>query len=100
MKQPSDSSAEALLGLLNAAPAGGFGAMRRWLWLAGGAVLLLAGLALFAGGGQGAAGQYLSEEAALGNLLVTASASGTLQPTKSVDVGSELSGTLASPATK
>jgi len=96
MKQPSDSSAEALLGLLNAAPAGGFGAMRRWLWLAGGAVLLLAGLALFAGGGQGAAGQYLSEEAALGNLLVTASASGTLQPTKSVDVGSELSGTLAS----
>lgn len=96
MKQLPDPSAEALLGLLNAAPAGGFGPLRRWLLLGGGAVLLLAGLALFAGGGQGPAGQYLSEEAALGNLLVTASASGTLQPTKSVDVGSELSGTLAS----
>lgn len=96
MKQPPDPSAEALLGLLNAAPASGFGTLRRWLLLGGGAVLLLAGLALFTGGGQGPAGQYLSEEAALGNLLVTASASGTLQPTKSVDVGSELSGTLAS----
>lgn len=96
MKQPPDHSAEALRDLLNAAPVGAFGARRRWLWAAGGTALLLASLLLFAGGGNGPAGQYLSEEAALGNLLVTASASGTLQPTKSVDVGSELSGTLAS----
>lgn len=96
MKQPPDHSAEVLRDLLNAAPVGAFGARRRWLWAAGGTALLLASLLLFAGGGNGPAGQYLSEEAVLGNLLVTASASGTLQPTKSVDVGSELSGTLAS----
>ena len=43
-----------------------------------------------------AAGQYTTEEAVLGNLVVTVSASGTLQPTKAVDVGSELSGIIAS----
>lgn len=46
------------------------------------------------GGGNGPAGQYVTEEATTGNLVVSISASGTLQPTRSVDVGSELSGTL------
>lgn len=46
------------------------------------------------GGAPGTAGQYTSEEAVSGNLVVSISASGTLQPTRSVDVGSELSGTL------
>lgn len=46
------------------------------------------------GGGNGPAGQYVTEEAVTGNLVVSISASGTLQPTRSVDVGSELSGTL------
>ena len=55
---------------------------------------MLAGLLLFGGGGNETGGNYITEEVTLGNLLVTASASGTLQPTKSVDVGSELSGTL------
>lgn len=45
-------------------------------------------------GGSSQQGRYLTEEAATGNLVVTISASGTLQPTRSVDVGSELSGTL------
>lgn len=39
-------------------------------------------------------GSYTTSEATPGELVVTVSASGTLQPTKSVDVGSELSGTL------
>jgi len=55
------------------------------------AVLIALG---FSGGGNGAAGQFLTEEAVTGNLVVSISASGTLAPTRSVDVGSELSGTL------
>ena len=38
--------------------------------------------------------QYLSEEVSRGNLTVTVSATGNLQPTNQVDVGSELSGTI------
>lgn len=64
--------------------------------IAGAVLIVLAILALFYFGSSKASGQYLTEEAALGNLVVTVSASGTLQPTKSVDVGSEQSGTLAS----
>lgn len=65
------------------------------LYLIGGAlVVALAAYFLFAGGNGGPLGQYVTEEATTGNLVVTISASGTLQPTRSVDVGSELSGTL------
>ena len=65
------------------------------LYLIGGAlVVALAAYFLFAGGNGAPLGQYVSEEATTGNLVVTISASGTLQPTRSVDVGSELSGTL------
>ena len=96
MKQTTDHSTAALLGLLNAAPKGALSAKRRWLAASAAVILLFGGIALFVSGGDGATGAYVSEEAVLGKLLVTASASGTLQPTKSVDVGSELSGTLAS----
>lgn len=69
-------------------------AARRWKLLAGGTVALgIAGL-LLTGGNDGQGGHYLTEEAVTGNLVVSISASGTLQPTRSVDVGSELSGTL------
>lgn len=97
MTQAQDNSTEALLGLLNAVPKGGLGAGKRRWWLIGGALgLLVLALVGMLGGSNGAAGQFVSEEVTLGNLVVTASASGTLQPTKSVDVGSEQSGTLAS----
>ena len=93
---PDNHSTEALRGLLNAAGKGGDGnARRRWLLIGGVLATLLLGIALFSGGGNGTTGQFITEDATLGKLLVTASASGTLQPTKSVDVGSELSGTLA-----
>lgn len=64
--------------------------------LLGAVIVLVAGLALLLYRGDGPQGQYVTDASATGNLTVTASASGTLQPTKSVDVGSELSGTLAS----
>jgi HlyD family secretion protein len=63
-------------------------------WLLG-LLLILAGLAGWQySSHQAGQGRYLTEPLALGNLTVTISASGTLQPTRSVDVGSELSGTL------
>ena len=93
---PDHNPSEALRGLLNAAAKDGAGnARRRWLLLVATLAALLVGIALLAGNDKGATGEFISEDAAHGNLLVTASASGTLQPTKSVDVGSELSGTLA-----
>lgn len=70
---------------------------RKLAKLSGGA-LLLAGLL---GGGyawsqHGRSGvQYVTEAVNLGNLAVKVSATGTLSPTNSVDVGSELSGTIA-----
>jgi HlyD family secretion protein len=69
---------------------------RSWLWLP-----LLAVLA--AGGGwwwwsarakANAAPQYVTEAATHGNLTLTVSANGTIQPTRSINIGSELSGTV------
>ena len=44
----------------------------------------------------GAAPTYVTEEVRRGNLTLSVSANGTLQPTRSVNVGSELSGTVRS----
>jgi len=97
MNDTADKSRDALLGIINAAPKGVFqGGKRRWLLIGGGVALLLVLWAVFSSGGKGAGGQYVTEEAVLGNLVVSVSASGTLQPTTSIDVGSEQSGTLAS----
>lgn len=85
---------EQLRALLGAeAPRAFFTARRKRfaLWALG--LLLLVWLLL--PGGKKSGGQYITEKAEDGHLVVTVSASGTLQPTKSVDVGSELSGTLA-----
>lgn len=72
---------------------GRFAGKRRWLALGLLAMAVGVIVALF-GGEATPQGRYLTEEAALGNLVVSISASGTLAPTRSVDVGSELSGTL------
>lgn len=72
-------------------------AWRKWLWLAGGTLLLLvlvwAGLAWF-GAGQDKV-RYVTEAVRRGDLAVKVSATGTLNPTNQVDLGSELSGTVA-----
>ncbi|MGE5471660.1 MAG: efflux RND transporter periplasmic adaptor subunit [Bacteroidota bacterium] len=97
MNDSADKSRDALLGILNSAPQGMLkGSRRRWLLIGGAIALLLVLWAIFSSGGKGSGGQYVSEEVGLGNLVVSVSASGTLQPTKSIDVGSEQSGTLAS----
>lgn len=96
MTEAKNNTQNALLGIINAAPKSLFAGRHRRFWIAGAVLVALAILALFYFGSSKASGQYLTEEAALGNLVVTVSASGTLQPTKSVDVGSEQSGTLAS----
>ena len=65
------------------------------LWLTAAIVVMLFGGALLLlPSGDEQSGHYIAEEAMTGHLLVSISASGTLQPTRSVDVGSELSGTL------
>lgn len=66
----------------------------RWPLIAAGLVLLLLILLLAMPTGGAQRGQYVTEAAATGNLVVSITASGTLQPTRSVEVGSELSGTL------
>jgi HlyD family secretion protein len=69
---------------------------RPWLWAA---VLLL--LAAVAGGAwwwtsrtAAAAPRYTTQAASRGPLTFTVSANGTLQPTRSINIGSELSGTV------
>ena len=76
------------------AGATGFLTGKRLWWAVGALAVLIVALVLVFSAGETPQGRYLTEEATQGNLVVTISASGTLQPTRSVDVGSELSGTL------
>lgn len=70
--------------------------LRKGTWLLAGA------LALAAGGGlwwrshalANAAPSYSTQAASRGDLTLTISANGTLQPTRSINIGSELSGTV------
>ena len=71
---------------------------RRWLWRGAIGLVVLAALgagawALFRRGDAGP--QYVTETVRKGDLSIYVSATGTLQPTNVVDVGSELSGTMA-----
>jgi HlyD family secretion protein len=69
---------------------------RSTLWL-GVAVLLAAGGGLYYWQSQqraNAAPVYVTEEVRRGNLTLNVSANGTLQPTRAVSIGSELSGTV------
>jgi HlyD family secretion protein len=80
---------------------GGAPASRRWRWLIG-AVLIALLLALAYGWRQSSrlqvAPAYRTEAAQRGDLNVTVSATGNVQPTNQVDVGSELSGIVVSVA--
>jgi len=74
-------------------PAGRFA--RYWRWLAAAAALVVvAGVAyaLLRSGNNASTPQYVTEEVRRGDLVVRVSATGHLQPTNQVDVGSELSG--------
>ena len=95
MSTPDPAAPQALEQLLATS---GKNSRRARLWRWGLALLVVAGLLAWLVARERAAPQdttrYVTEAASTGNLVVTASASGTLQPTKSVDVGSELSGTV------
>jgi HlyD family secretion protein len=67
----------------------------KWWIFAGGAAALLALVLLLKPGGREPEPQYRTEAAAVGPLVVEVSATGNLQPTNQVDVGSELSGIVA-----
>ncbi|BDD86332.1 efflux RND transporter periplasmic adaptor subunit [Desulfofustis limnaeus] len=69
---------------------------RRWLWLAITALALAAiGIVLFRDGEQSVQTRYRTEPVVTDTLVVTVSATGNLQPTNQVDVGSELSGIIS-----
>ena len=70
--------------------------LKRWLIVAGLAVLaLLLIFALCSGNGNSKV-QYTTQEAVRGDLKVIVTATGTLEPTNEVEVGSELSGIVKS----
>jgi len=92
---PEPLSTKDLQTLLDEAPA------RVWwrrpmLWAVLG-LLILAGAGYYfwqANAARNAAPVYVTESASRGNLTLTVAANGTLQPTRSVSIGSELSGTV------
>ncbi len=77
----------------------GQGPARRWMrWVVLGLVVAVAASAagIFLRSAPKSTVQYKTEEAKRGDLTVIVTATGTLKPTNSVDVGSELSGTIKS----
>jgi len=88
-----DPQSEALQRLLETHSTGR--ATRRWLWLAA-ALAVVAGLSLFLLRSEDkmVGPRFKTEPVVTGTLVVTVSATGNLQPTNQVDVGSELSGII------
>jgi HlyD family secretion protein len=70
---------------------------RRW-WLWSGAAILVGIILLTALGRKPLPVKYVTQPAQRGNLVVTVSATGALEPLKKVDVGIEVSGTIESVA--
>lgn len=66
-----------------------------WLGVAAAVLLLMVVVWWHRQRAASAAPHYVTEPIARGRLLVTVTANGTLQPTNKVDIGSELSGTVA-----
>jgi HlyD family secretion protein len=95
-KTQAESSAE-MVALLDEPVAAAWWKRPRW-WLAAGlAISILAALLTWQARSGAAAAQpsFVTEPVTRGQLSVSVSANGTLQPTHSVNIGSELSGTVA-----
>ncbi|MBS0368229.1 MAG: efflux RND transporter periplasmic adaptor subunit [Proteobacteria bacterium] len=96
MNKPESPSADALRELVLSSGQGRFGGRRRLLIGGAAAVLVLAaGIVLFGSGGDEGP-HYRTQPVRKGELVINVSATGNLQPTNSVDVGSELSGIIES----
>lgn len=88
---PQARQSPALSHLLDSKSGGG--SLRRWLWLIAALVVIAGVVWLFLGTGEDkTAPRYTTEAATVGTLVVKVSATGNLQPTNTVDIGSELSG--------
>ena len=70
--------------------------LRKYLIIALVAILAVAAVIIWKKAGKTTAPQYKTEQVKRANLTVIVTATGTLKPTNSVDVGSELSGTIKS----
>jgi HlyD family secretion protein len=70
---------------------------RRWVWITAALVIaVLVAFVLWQGQRRAdAAPRYVTEKVTRGDLTVIVTANGTLQPTNQVNIGSELSGTVA-----
>jgi len=88
---PQDPPKTSLKQLLETQPKAWW--QRRWLWLGGALALIGVVLLLFLlSGEEQTSMRYTTVPAEVGMLVVKVSATGNLQPTNEVDVGSELSG--------
>lgn len=67
---------------------------RQRLWWGLAVLVIVLGAYFWWGLGRGTDVRYVTESVARGSLVVTATATGSLEPTRTVEVGSELSGTL------
>ncbi len=93
MDQPTPTDPAALDDFLGAKPPSARQKYLKWAGIALAVLLALWLLSKIIGGGD-AAPQYVTVPVERGALRVTVSATGNLQPTNQVDVGSELSGTV------
>jgi HlyD family secretion protein len=90
-----DSEAVDIAVKLNLDPSGRKkGRAKKWLLVVVAALIVLATALWLSRRESGQKVTYKTEKARKGDLTVTVSATGTLQPTKQVDVGSEISGTI------
>lgn len=98
MRRLSETEDAELIRTLGLRAPGGRPGLRRWRWWAGLALLGAAGALAWAMRDGGEAPRYRTEEVRRGDLVVSVSATGTLQPINQVEVGSELSGSVRSVA--
>jgi HlyD family secretion protein len=93
---PTASKDQAAIQQLLDEPAVRIWYLRTWVWVSAVCMLLLAGglWAWQARKAANAAPTYTTQAASMGNLTLTVTANGTLQPTRSINIGSELSGTV------
>ena len=97
MSVPESRSAEMLRKLVVDGGKSRFGRRPRLAVLGAATVLIsLALFGVFGGDGAGDVPRYRTVAAHTGDLVINVSANGNLQPTNSVDVGSELSGIVES----